>query len=62
MLYEKMGRTGLKASTFCLGTMNFGSQVDEKGAIQIIERALDAGVNFFDTADVYVNGRGTCRI
>ncbi len=57
MLYKKMGRTGLKVSTFCLGTMNFGSQVDEKGAIQIMERALDAGVNFIDTADVYTGGR-----
>jgi aryl-alcohol dehydrogenase-like predicted oxidoreductase len=57
MLYKKMGRTGLQVSTFCLGTMNFGSQVDEKGATQIIERALDAGVNFFDTADVYTRGR-----
>lgn len=57
MLYKKIGRTGLKVSTFCLGTMNFGSQVDEKGAIQIMERALDAGVNFIDTADVYTGGR-----
>ncbi len=57
MLYKKMGRTGLKVSTFCLGTMNFGSQVDEKGAAQIIDKALDAGVNFFDTADVYTGGR-----
>ncbi len=57
MLYKKMGRTGLKVSTFCLGTMNFGSQVDEKRAAQIIDKALDAGVNFFDTADVYTGGR-----
>lgn len=57
MLYKKMGRTGLKVSTFCLGTMNFGNQVDEKGAIQIMERALEAGVNFIDTADVYAGGR-----
>jgi len=57
MIYKKMGRTGLKISTFCLGTMNFGNQVDEKGAIQIMERALGAGVNFIDTADVYAGGR-----
>jgi aryl-alcohol dehydrogenase-like predicted oxidoreductase len=57
MLYKKMGRTGLRVSTFCLGTMNFGSQVDEKGAIQIMERALEVGVNFIDTADVYAKGR-----
>jgi len=57
MLYKKLGRTGLKVSIFCLGTMNFGSQVDEQRAALIIEKALDAGVNFFDTADVYTGGR-----
>ena len=57
MLYKKMGRTGLKVSIFCLGTMNFGSQVNEQGAALIIDKALDAGVNFFDTADVYTGGR-----
>lgn len=59
MQYKKLGRTGLQVSEICLGTMTFGEQVDdEKEAIKIIERALDAGVNFIDTADiVYAEGR-----
>jgi aryl-alcohol dehydrogenase (NADP+) len=56
MEYRKLGRTGLKVSTFCLGTMTFGRQVDEPRSIAIIERAIDAGVTFLDTADMYVNG------
>jgi aryl-alcohol dehydrogenase (NADP+) len=56
MQYRKMGRTGLKVSALCLGTMTMGKQVDEPTSIRIIERALDLGVNFIDTADLYVNG------
>jgi aryl-alcohol dehydrogenase (NADP+) len=56
MEYRKMGRTGLKVSALCLGTMTFGKQVDESTSIGIIERALDLGVTFIDTADMYVNG------
>jgi len=56
MEYRKMGRTGLKVSSFCLGTMTFGRQVEEKESLRIIDRALDGGVNFIDTADMYVNG------
>jgi aryl-alcohol dehydrogenase-like predicted oxidoreductase len=56
MEYRKMGRTGLKVSSFCLGTMTFGRQVEEKESIRIIHKALDTGVNFLDTADIYVNG------
>ncbi len=56
MEYRKMGRTGLKVSAFCLGTMTFGKQVEEKESLRIIEKALDAGINFIDTADMYVNG------
>jgi len=44
MEYRKMGRTGLKVSSFCLGTMTFGRQVDEKESIRIIHAAIDAGV------------------
>ena len=51
-----MGSTGLKVSSFCLGTMTFGRQVEEKESIKIIHKAVDAGVNFIDTADMYVNG------
>jgi len=56
MKYRKMGRTGLKVSSFCLGTMTMGRQIDEKTSIRIIDRAVDGGVNFIDTADMYVNG------
>jgi len=56
MEYRRMGRTGLKVSTLCLGTMTMGKQVDEPTSLGIIERALDLGVNFIDTADLYVNG------
>ena len=53
MHYKKIGNTGLKVSQICLGTMNFGNQVIESEAINIIDSALGAGVNFIDTADVY---------
>jgi 1-deoxyxylulose-5-phosphate synthase len=56
MEYRKMGRTGLKVSALCLGTMTFGKQVDEATSLAIIGRALDLGVTFIDTADMYVNG------
>jgi len=54
--YRKMGRTGLKVSALCLGTMTMGKQVDEPTSLAIIGRAIDLGVNFIDTADLYVNG------
>jgi len=57
MQYRKMGRTGLKVSAICLGSSTYGSQVGEVEAIDIIESALAAGVNFFDTADAYAEGR-----
>ena len=57
MQYRKMGRTGLKVSAICLGSSTYGSQVNEIEAIDIIESALAAGVNFFDTADAYTEGR-----
>jgi aryl-alcohol dehydrogenase-like predicted oxidoreductase len=50
---KRLGRTGLKVSEMCMGTMTFGSQADEEAAHAILDRALDAGVNFIDTADVY---------
>ncbi len=56
MEYRKVGRTGLKVSAFCLGTMTFGRNVDEQGSLRIIQRAIDVGVNFIDTADMYDNG------
>jgi aryl-alcohol dehydrogenase-like predicted oxidoreductase len=57
MRYKKLGRTGLKVSEICLGTMTFGDQVGETEAINIMKSALAAGVNFFDTADMYVGGK-----
>jgi len=57
MQYRKLGRTGLKVSAICLGTMIYGNQVGETESIKIIERALDAGVNFLDTADSYIAGK-----
>jgi aryl-alcohol dehydrogenase-like predicted oxidoreductase len=53
MQYTKLGRTGLKVSRLCLGTMNFGPQTSERDSFAIMDRALEHGINFFDTADVY---------
>ena len=53
MEYTYLGRTGLKVSRICLGTMNFGPRTEEKDAFAIMDRALDAGINFIDTANVY---------
>ncbi|MDD2828212.1 MAG: aldo/keto reductase [Sulfuricurvum sp.] len=53
MEYRYIGRSGLRVSPVCMGTMTFGSQCDEKEAFKIMDRAYDAGVNFFDTAELY---------
>ncbi len=53
MEYTHLGRTGLKVSRICLGTMNFGPKTTEEDSYAIMDRALDEGINFFDTADVY---------
>jgi aryl-alcohol dehydrogenase-like predicted oxidoreductase len=53
MKIKKMGRTGLRVSEICLGTMTFGHQCDEPTSFEILDRAWAAGVNFIDTADVY---------
>jgi len=58
MQYTQLGRTGLKVSRFCLGTMNFGPQTSESDSFAIMDRALEVGVNFFDTANVYGGKRG----
>ena len=65
MEYRQLGSSGLKVSTLCLGAMTFGEPdeksmmhgiaADEATAFRMIDRALDAGVNFIDTADVYGN-------
>ncbi|WP_425567886.1 aldo/keto reductase [Nonomuraea dietziae] len=53
MEYVNLGRTGLKVSPLCLGTMNFGPQTTEEDSFAIMDRALELGINFFDTANVY---------
>jgi aryl-alcohol dehydrogenase-like predicted oxidoreductase len=53
MEYTHLGRTGLLVSRLCLGTMNFGPETSEEDAGRIMDAALDAGINFFDTANVY---------
>lgn len=57
MEYTLLGRTGMRVSRICLGTMTFGWLVEEKEAQSIIKRALELGINFFDTANVYARGR-----
>ncbi|HKF96342.1 MAG TPA: aldo/keto reductase, partial [Gammaproteobacteria bacterium] len=58
MQYRTLGRTGVKVSPLCLGAMMFGEwgNPDHDDSIRIIHRALDAGINFIDTADVYSHG------
>ncbi len=65
MDYRLLGRTGLRVSPLCLGTMNFGMgkvgggvQTEEADGHRIMDRGLDLGLNFFDTANVYGDGRG----
>ena len=53
MEYTQLGRTGLKVSRLCLGTMNFGPKTTEEDSFAIMDKALDLGINFFDTANVY---------
>ncbi|MEO8105821.1 MAG: aldo/keto reductase [Actinomycetes bacterium] len=53
MDYTHLGRTGLEVSRLCLGTMNFGPQTSEPDSHAVMDQALDAGINFFDTANVY---------
>ena len=57
MEIHSLGKTGLKVTELCLGTMTFGLQADKKTSHQILDRSLEAGINFLDTADVYPIGR-----
>lgn len=57
MQYVKLGRSGVEVSRLCLGTMNFGAWTSEADSFQIMDRALEVGINFFDTANVY-GGKG----
>ena len=56
MEYRNLGRTGVKVSKLCLGTMMFGRRADERESLEMIAHALDAGINFIDTANAYANG------
>ncbi|WP_447984501.1 aldo/keto reductase [Nitrospira sp. Nam74] len=53
MKYVHLGRSGIRVSRLCLGTMNFGPEAAEQDSFRIMDRAIDQGVNFFDTANVY---------
>lgn len=57
MEYRVLGRTGMKVSQLCFGTMSFGGDADEATSADMYKRCRDAGINFFDCANVYVNGR-----
>ena len=56
MPYRSLGRTGVQVSSLCLGAMNFGGPTPEDESLRIIDAALDGGINFIDTADVYNAG------
>jgi aryl-alcohol dehydrogenase-like predicted oxidoreductase len=58
MHYTRLGRTALKVSRLCLGTMNFGPQTSEADSHAVMDRALELGINFFDTANVYGGKKG----
>jgi len=53
MQYTQLGRSGVQVARLCLGTMNFGPQTSEADSFAIMDKALELGINFFDTANVY---------
>src|SRR4051794_41942029 len=57
MQYRNLGRSGLKISPICLGTMMFGGPTDEATSSRIIAKAREAGINFIDSADAYNGGQ-----
>src|ERR1035437_5303891 len=56
MQYRQVGRSGLKITPICLGSMMFGGPTDEATSTRIVAKAREAGINFIDTADAYSNG------
>jgi aryl-alcohol dehydrogenase-like predicted oxidoreductase len=62
MNFTQLGRTGLKVSRLCLGTMNFGPQTDEATSFEIMDKAHEVGINFFDSANAYGRRGGTEEI
>jgi len=57
MNYKSIGRTGVKVSPLCFGTMTFGNPADEDTSAEIYKKVRDAGINFFDCADIYAKGK-----
>ena len=57
MEYRSLGRTGVQVSKLCLGCMNFGEATNDKDSAEIIDEAIDSGINFLDTANVYNRGK-----
>ena len=57
MKYRNLGKSGLRVSAIGLGTNQFGGKVDQQTTADIVHAALDAGINFIDTADIYQDGR-----
>jgi len=55
MKYQQLGRSGLKVSRVCLGSNNFGGQIDETGSVAIVRKAIDLGINLIDTANMYTD-------
>ena len=62
MQYRNLGRTGVKVSPLCLGAMNFGGVTNEAESTRIIHAALEAGINFIDTANVYNAGQSEITV
>jgi len=62
MDYRLLGRTGVRVSPLCLGTMNFGGVTNEEDSVRIIHAALDAGMNFVDTANTYNDGQSEIAV
>ena len=57
MEYRILGRTGVKVSSLCFGTMSFGDIADEAESARMFKRCRDVGINFFDCANTYAGGR-----
>src|SRR5207245_10552735 len=57
MKYRTVGKTGVQVSCFCFGTMSFGGNADEATSKAMFQRCREVGINFFDTANVYSQGR-----
>ena len=57
MKYNRMGKSGIKVSSLCMGTMTFGAGADAADSVKIYKAARDKGVNFFDCANLYAGGK-----